>query len=90
MNAAERSTLADEFEATRAPGLRVAEAAHRFRIACGSLEWALWATDPESHEDGGAFNHVYAAARLDEVAPEWRAARDKLRHALEQDAERVR
>lgn len=90
MNAEERRQVADGFEATRAPGLSIYDAARVFRIAVVNLEWALEMTDPatatERQEDG--FNQDYADDELDKTAPRWRAARDELRHQLEQHASR--
>jgi hypothetical protein len=88
-SATDREQLEGEFEAARASGLRVAEAAAAFRVATNDLEWALWATDPASHEDA-PFNHDYAARRLAEAAPKWRNARDNLHFTLEQDTKAIR
>lgn len=86
----ERRKLETEFETTRAPGLRIADAAKRLKNATDALEWALWATDSSSHAESTNFNHEYAKESLTTSIPLWRKARDELRYALEQDAEAFR
>ena len=86
LNKKQRSELADEFEKVRAAGLRIADAARAFSVRTEDLEWALWATDGKQR---ARFNQDYADEQLAKRAPEWRAALDDLRHALEQDSTAV-
>lgn len=91
MDRAERQTLADEFEAVRAPGLSIADAAARFKARTADLEWALWATEPDTDRAHGVnFDADYADRALEVRGQDWRRARDDLRHELEQHAERFR
>lgn len=73
--------LADEFEAVRAPGLRIADAARVFATRTADLEWALWATDPDD-PPSEPFDHTYAREALVKRGQAWRAARDGLMEAL--------
>jgi hypothetical protein len=84
-----REALIGEFERCRAPVLRIADAAKRAALATDALEWALWATDPKSHEPDARFNHAYAAQELAKRTPEWREAVGDLAATLDDDADRL-
>ena len=90
MTSDDRQAVEDEFEAVRAPGLMIAEAAKRFALASSHLEWALQMTDPATADERVNFNQAYADQELDRHTPAWRESREDLRHALEQNAERIR
>jgi hypothetical protein len=89
----ERQQLVDEFEAARAPGLRIADAAATFKARTADLEWSLSMTDPATageRQQGVGFNQGYADRRLEQDCRAWREARDGLQYAIENGGDRVR
>lgn len=89
MNSTERQILSDQLEDCRAAILTIDKAAHDLKNCTDDLEWALMMTDPATVVEHVNFNQSYADRELDARARRWRAARDELRHALDQRAQQI-
>jgi len=60
----ERERLVTEFEQIRAPGLRIADAALRFKRATEDLDWALWVRMAKGQRAEGAMEPLRAVGTV--------------------------